>query len=122
MSSASNNTPSSPRNNAPSSPRSSPLVEDTDELVLPCSKNNSRAASVARTAARALLLQGLYKEAVSQLEKACALERENAHNFELITNAMLLAGNTGEARGKLMRAKELAPYSAMPTCFSAVWP
>ena len=95
---------------SPRSPHGDALPEEP--LVLPVSKNDSRAASVARKAGSALLMAGQFKQAVAQYEKACSSEPSNARNFEMCANAMIKAGSPGEARGKLIKAKELDPYSA----------
>ncbi len=106
----------SPRDAPPSSssPRSAEEEHVQDVLVIPTSKNNHRAASVAREAGRKLYQQGLFKESVAQFEKACKLDSHNAINFELCVASMLMDPHSspGEIKGKLMRAKELAPYSA----------
>ena len=82
-------------------------------LVLPVSRNNSRAAAVASSAGRELFNAGLFKESVAQFEKACLLDPSNASKVEACCQAMLmLEQGAGEARGKLMRAKTLAPFSA----------
>ena len=50
---------------------------------------------------------------MDQFEKACALEKRNAVNFELCAQAMIALGerHLGEARGKLQFAASLNPYS-----------
>lgn len=98
---------------SPSSPRAEEEAV-ADVLVISVSKNNHRAASVAREAGRKLYSQGFFKESTAQFEKACKLDSSNAINFELCAAAMLMDPqcSPGEVRGKLMRAKELAPFSA----------
>ncbi len=54
----------------------------------------------------------MFKEAVVQFEKACSLDKKNAGAYEQCCQALLMVDGAGEARGKLMRAKELAPFSA----------
>jgi hypothetical protein len=106
----------SPRHGPPPSGSPREVVEDppADVLVIPTSKNNHRAASVAREAGRKLFQQGFFKESVAQFEKACKLDSLNATNFEQCITAMMMDKHSpGEIRGKLMKAKELAPFSAL---------
>ncbi len=55
----------------------------------------------------------MFKESVAQFEKACLLDKHNVLKYEACCQALLmLEQGAGEARGKLMKAKELAPFSA----------
>ena len=85
-----------------------------DAFSLPVTANNFKAAAVARQAGRLLVASGSYKEALEQFEHACLIERHNHKNFELCAYAMIHLGprSLGEAKGKLMRAVEIAPFSA----------